>query len=136
MVRLHRRWQESGRHRWRPGGALGTGATLALAHVNTSGQHIALWLDGDAPSLSWGRSTDYPYQEGSFFGNIFASSPKAYFCNGKDFYQGAVPGRLGTAKSSSPYTNPFGDGTYCRDFCEAADYPDGNDGYKSCKGRP
>jgi len=48
-----------------------------LAHVNTSGKHIALWLDGEAPSLGYGRSADYPFQEGSFFGNIFSSTPKA-----------------------------------------------------------
>ena len=126
---------------WRPPGSTGPAtdcqelvSACVLAHVNTSGQHIALWLDGDAPSLGWGRSTDYPYQEGSFFGNIFASSPKAYFCNGKDFDQGTVPGRLGTNQCSSPYTNPFGDGKYCRDYCTAADFPYGNDGYKACNG--
>src|SRR5581483_5655457 len=54
-----------------------------LAHVNTSGQHITLWLDGDSSAIGWGRSTDYPYQEGSFFGNIFVSPPTAYYCNGK-----------------------------------------------------
>jgi hypothetical protein len=105
-----------------------------LAHVNTSGKNIKLWLDGDNSALGWGRSTDYPYQEGSFFGNIFTNPPKAYFCNGKDFDQGAVPGRLGVGTSGAPYTNPFGNGAYCRDKCQAADYPNNNDGYKSCYG--
>src|SRR5215831_4848493 len=52
-----------------------------LAHVNTSGQHIALWLDSNNPAIGYGRNNLFPYQEGSFFGNIFASPPQAYFCN-------------------------------------------------------
>ena len=51
-------------------------SACVLAHVNTTGKHIQLWLDSDAPSIGWGRSTDYPYQEGSFFGNIFESPPR------------------------------------------------------------
>jgi len=105
-----------------------------LAHVNTSGKNIKLWLDGDSAALGWGRSTDYPYQEGSFFGNIFTSPPKAYFCNGKDFDQGIVPGRLGANQVGSPYLNPFGPGAYCKDHCTAADAPNNNDGYKACLG--
>jgi hypothetical protein len=109
-------------------------SACVLAHVNTSGKHIALWLDGDG-ALGYGRSTDYPYQEGSFFGNIFSSTPQAYFCNGKDFDQGAVPGRLGVGgNTSAPYTNPFGSGAYCKDRCAAADFPYGSDGYKACNG--
>ena len=63
-------------------------SACVLAHVNTTGQHIQLWLDSDVPSIGWGRSTDYPYQEGSFFGNIFESPPKAYYCDGKDLQSG------------------------------------------------
>ena len=69
-----------------------------LAHVNTSGQHIALWLDGNNTAIGYGRNNLFPYQEGSFFGNIFASPPQAYFCNGKDFELGVVPGRLGVGQ--------------------------------------
>jgi hypothetical protein len=105
-----------------------------LAHVNTTGKHIDLWLDGDSPAVGWGRSASYPYQEGSFFGNVFVSPPKAYFCNGKDFNQAVVPGRLGAGQSGAPYTNPFGGGAYCKDHCAAADYPSSGDGYKACAG--
>jgi hypothetical protein len=100
--------------------------------VNTSGQHIALWLNGSDAGLGWGQSSSYPYQEGSFFGNIFSSTPKAYFCNGKDFDLGVVPGRLGASQSGSPYSDPFGSGAACASNCIAPDAPYNNDGYKSC----
>ena len=96
--------------------------------MNTSGQHVALWLDGDNAALGWGRSTNYPYQEGSFFGNIFVDPPQSFYCNGKDFDIGLVPGRLG-AGSGAIYKNPYASGTtYCKDYCSAQ----GGDGYKSC----
>jgi hypothetical protein len=98
-----------------------------LAHVNTSGQHIALWLDGDNSAMGWGQSGDYPYQEGSFFGNIFVSPPAPYYCNGKDFDQGVVAGRLG-ANSGAPYINPYGSTQLCSTFCSAH----GSDGFNSC----
>jgi hypothetical protein len=103
-----------------------------LAHVNTSGQNVSVWLDGDSSAIGWGRNSNFPYQEGSFFGNIFASPPQAYYCNGKDFDQGVVPGRLGVGQPGSPYVNPFGGSAYCKDRCVAADYPNNNDGYKAC----
>ena len=109
-------------------------SACVLAHVNTTGKNIDLWIDGDSPAIGWGRSSNHPYQEGSFFGNIFESPPKAYFCNGKDHNHGVVPGRLGNGKNGAPYQNPFGDGAYCKDRCTAADYPNSGDGYKACNG--
>jgi len=35
-----------------------------LAHVNTSGVHIPLWLDGDSTAIGWNLDSDYPYEEG------------------------------------------------------------------------
>ena len=105
-----------------------------LAHVNTSGQHVGLWLDGGSPAIGWGRNTSYPYQEGSFFGNIFVSPPQAYFCNGKDFELGVVPGRLGVGQSGAPYVNPFPDAGYCQDHCTAAPASHLGDGYQACNG--
>jgi hypothetical protein len=102
-----------------------------LAHVNTSGEHIPLWLDSDSSAIGWGQSTSYPYQEGSFFGNIFVSPPTALYCNGKDFDKGLVPGRLGANTANAPYKNPSST-TYCKDYCVAADGSASNDGYKSC----
>jgi len=98
-----------------------------LAHVNASGVHIPLWLDGNLPGIQWGSSADYPYQEGGFFGNIFSSPPKAFYCDGADFQHGTVPGRLG-ATSSSIYTNPFGTSGFCGGPCQSH----GTDGFTSC----
>jgi hypothetical protein len=104
-----------------------------LAHVNTTGQHIALWLDGDSPAMGWGQSPSFPYQEGSFYGNIFISPPKAYYCNGKDFDQGMVPGRLGTGQNDAPYVNPLGySGAQCRNYCTPVNYA--GDGWSRCPG--
>ena len=106
-----------------------------LAHVNTSGAHIPLWLDGDSSAIGWGLDPAYPYEEGSFFGNIFVSPPVAYYCNGKDFDVGVVPGRLGAGLGDAPYVDPLtSPGGYCRDICTPADIPYQNDGYKACIG--
>src|SRR5262249_35601103 len=100
-----------------------------LAHVNTSGQHIAVWLDNDSPAIGWGQNSNYPYQEGSFFGDIFVSPPAAYFCNRKDFDNGVVAGRLGATQGGAPYMNPYGySGAMCNPFCAAH----GTDGFNSC----
>jgi len=107
-------------------------SACVLAHVNTSGQHIALWLDGDAPALGWGTSTDYPFQEGSFFGNIFTSPPQAYFCDGKDHALGVVPGRLGADQPGSPYTNPLGKDMLCQYRCTATGGSANKDGFTNC----
>ena len=103
-----------------------------LAHVNTSGQHISIWLDSEG-AIGYGQSTDFPYQEGSFFGNIFISPPVANYCNGKDFDSATVPGRLGVGQSGAPYTNPFGGNSQCSGYCVAAASPYAADGYKQCQ---
>jgi len=97
-----------------------------MAHVNTSGVHIPIWLDSEG-AIGWGQSTSFPYQEGSFFGNIFVSPPVAQYCNGKDFDSATVPGRLG-ANSNAPYTDPFGSPGPCAGYCTAY----GTDGYTKC----
>ena len=105
-----------------------------LAHVNTSGQHISLWLDSASPAIGWGRDANFPYQEGTFYGNIFQSPPKAYYCDGQDHAFGVVPGRLGANQTNSPYTNPLGKDVLCKDRCTAAGGTNGNDGFSSCPG--
>jgi hypothetical protein len=97
-----------------------------LAHVNTSGVHIPIWLDSEG-AIGWGQSSSYPYQEGSFFGNIFVSPPVAQYCNGKDFDSATVPGRLG-ANANAPYRDPFGTPGPCAGYCTAH----GTDGYDKC----
>jgi hypothetical protein len=105
-----------------------------MAHVNTSGVHIPIWLDSEG-AIGWGQSTSYPYQEGSFFGNVFVSPPVARFCNGKDFDSATVPGRLG-ANANAPYTDPFGTPGPCAGFCTASSSSTNGvaDGYASCQG--
>ena len=106
-----------------------------LAHVNTSGVHIPIWLDSEG-AIGWGQSTSYPFQEGSFFGNIFVNPPKGYFCSGKDFGSGTVPGRLGVGQSNAPYYDPFGTPGLCAPSCTASSSTTNGvaDGYSSCYG--
>jgi hypothetical protein len=106
-----------------------------LAHVNTTGRHIPLWIVGDSQAIGWGQSPDFPYQEGSFFGNIFTSPPTAFYCNGQDFDQGVVPGRLGANQIDAPYVNPWASvGGACKSYCTPQDIPNQNDGFKACYG--
>jgi len=113
-------------------------SACVLAHVNTSGQHIALMLDGTDAALGWGRNTAYPYQEGSFFGNIFTTTlvnqkMPAFFCNGTDFDSGVVPGRLGATQSGAPYINPQGPTGLCVTSCSQGGGANNNDGYTVCR---
>ncbi len=109
-----------------------------MAHVNTAGVHIPLWLDSPATSIGWGQSATYPNQEGTFFGNIFAPAAsgkvEAFYCNGPAWDRSVVPGRLGAYQKNAPYTNPFGADAKCAANCTAASSPNQNDGFASCKG--
>jgi hypothetical protein len=91
-------------------------------------------LDGADPALGWGRSASHPYQEGSFFGNIFLPTPVANYCNGRDFDFGVVPGRLGADQPGAPYTNPNGPTAMCTSLCAAAGGAANNDGFSVCYG--
>jgi hypothetical protein len=104
-----------------------------LAHINTSGQHIAIYLDGQAP-VGWGRDPSYPVQEGTFLGDIFTSPPTARYCGGRGYGSNVVAGRIGANQNGAPYTvltNPSTGSTRCDDTC-AMD-PSG-DGYTNCAG--
>jgi len=103
-----------------------------MAHVNTTGKHVALWLDGTSPAIGWGRNNSYPMQESAFFGNIFTSPPHAYFCNGFDWDRGPAAGRIGANQAGSPYTNPFGTNQLCQYHCSRAGYL--GQEYGSCDG--
>jgi Ricin-type beta-trefoil lectin domain-like len=99
-----------------------------MAHLNTAGIHIPLWLDADPSKtkVGWGTSTSYPKQEGSFFGNIMTTglighgtvaAPKGYYCDGAGFTGGAsgvAAGRINAGGTNVPYSNPFGDGVLCK----------------------
>src|SRR6185436_7405222 len=106
-----------------------------LAHVNTSGKHIPIWLDSES-AIGWGQDTSYPYQEGSFFGNVFVNPPKGYYCGGKDFDAGTVPGRIGAGQSYAPYYDPFGTPGPCAPSCTASSATTNGvaDGFSTCYG--
>jgi hypothetical protein len=65
--------------------------------------------------------------ESAFFGNIFTSPPKAYYCNGPDYDRAPVEGRIGAEQASTPFRNPYGGSGLCNDNCSS-----NADGYTSC----
>jgi hypothetical protein len=118
-------------------------SSCMLAHINTAGVHVPLWVVSQDPSVGWKLNPLFPNQEGSFFGNIFVlgahgTDPKrvaAYYCNGIDYKQDVVPGRIGANQVNAPYVDPFGGGKgYCKDYCTAADSPYASSGFKACAG--
>jgi hypothetical protein len=109
-----------------------------LAHVNTAGIHVPIWIVGQNTYLGWGQSSSYPNQEGTFFGNIFttneAGHTDAYYCEGPGFDKTVVDGRLGSNQVGAPYRDTF-TGGYCNyNGCLASDIMTNNvpDGYKVC----
>src|SRR5499427_3391517 len=109
-----------------------------MAHVNTAGVHIPIWIDSDPEmhGAGWGTNPAYPTQEGSFMGNLFTSPPIAYYCHGRDWDKSVVPGRLGANQGDTPYQQIPGAPDLCQDFCTPSDsYTNGEpDGYKACWG--
>ena len=108
-----------------------------LAHVNTTGTNLAIWLVGDPakqPQIGWGRNSTYPNQEGAFFGNIFTSPPTANYCGGRNIAAAQVAGRIGANVSGAPYTDPWGPSGQCVDHCTTPPSPDTQNGFKSCNG--
>jgi hypothetical protein len=105
-----------------------------LALVNTTGDHYPLWLVAQNPAIGWGLDPTFPFQEGAFFGDIFTSEPYAFYCGGRDLGVSPLPGRIGSAQVSPPYTNAYGTKARCLPTCVAADYPRQNEGVKACSG--
>ena len=75
-------------------------SSCMLAHVNTTGVHIPLWLVSPLSSIGWGLNPQYPNREGSFFGNIMLTNATsgvvdAFYCNGPGFSTDTVPTRIG-----------------------------------------
>ena len=100
-----------------------------LAHVNNSGQHISIWMVGPDPAVGWESSPLYPYQEGAYFGNIFAAPWQGYYCAGNDMASGEVPGRLGSPLASNVYVDKYGAGGLCK---QPAACTVTNSGYTNC----
>ncbi|MEA2700058.1 MAG: hypothetical protein QOI66_4329, partial [Myxococcales bacterium] len=104
-----------------------------MAHINTAGVHIPLWMDSPLTAIGWGQNPQYPNREGTFFGNIFttnsAGTIDAFYCNGPGWNKDVVPGRLGANQADAPYANPFISGTNPNGYCLpcASSRPDGPD---------
>jgi hypothetical protein len=111
-----------------------------LAHVNNSGMHVGIWLVGPDSGIGWGTSPDFPYQEGTYFGNLFANNMPGNYCAGKNLAAGDAKGRLGNPFGNNGVimNSPYGwqyDGasgqnvpSYCAGFCTAQ-----NEGFSSCQ---
>jgi hypothetical protein len=116
-----------------------------MAHVNTSGVHVPLWIVAQNTAVGWGQNVEFPNQEGAFFGNVFTlgahgTDPKkapAYYCTGSKYNVNPPQGRIGSTQTNPPYVNPFGS-TYASCAtnynCATADYPSQADGFKACYG--
>jgi hypothetical protein len=105
-----------------------------LAFENTTGVHVPIWMAAEHPAIGFGLSPDYPHQEGSFFGNIFASNPLEYYCGGRDYSVAPVSGRIGSSNADTSYSDLYGSGGLCKPHCTGSDYPHVGDGYKACSG--
>jgi hypothetical protein len=113
-----------------------------LAHVNTSGLHIPLWIVAEDTAVGWGQDPEFPNQEASFFGNVFMRGAHGtdptkvpmYYCTGAKWNVSPPTGRIGSSQTNPPYVDPWGTNASCLNRCAAADYPHGGDGYKACNG--
>jgi hypothetical protein len=103
-----------------------------LAHVNTTGVHIPLWMVSPMTAIGWGQSSWYPTREGTFFGNIFTpdatGTVRAHYCTAPSVASNTVPGRLGATQSSTPYTDPYAAPGVCDSSCTMF----GSDGPSAC----
>jgi hypothetical protein len=111
---------------WREGkcdGACQEKVSSCLAALtNQTGDHVNVTLMSAAPSLTDIMSASendlpYPFQEGAFFGNVFAG--QAYVCRGRDADKGAQLKRfcaLAPALCSGIAT--FADAGSCADSCQ------------------
>ena len=113
-------------------------SSCMLAHVNTAGIHVPIWIVGQNANLGWGQSATYPNQEGTFFGNIFSPNNvghiDAYYCEGPGFNKSVVDGRIGSNQVGAPYRDLFASG-YCHiNGCVPSDAKTAtvSDGYKAC----
>ena len=120
------------------GDCLRWNSACLLAHVNTAGIHVPIWIVGQNAGLGWGQSTSYPNQEGTFFGNIFTTNEvghtDAYYCEGPGFNKSVVDGRIGSNQAGAPYRDMFASG-YCNiNGCMPSDIMTNgvSDGYKVC----
>src|SRR4029077_5793924 len=106
-------------------------SACVMAHLNTAGIHIPIWLDADnqTTKIGWGVDlTNYPYQEGTFFGNILITghynhadynAPVGFYCDGDGFASGSSgvgAGRIGDSATAA-YSNPWSGNPLCKNNC-------------------
>jgi hypothetical protein len=110
-----------------------------LAHVNTAGIHVPIWVVSGNAAMGWGQDPAYPNQEGTFFGDIFNANNigelDAYYCDGTGFDKDVVAGRIGSNQVGAPYRNMYAS-KYCKtNACIPSDQKTADnvsDGYKQC----
>lgn len=78
-------------------------SSCLMAHINTTGQNVDLFLTGEAP-VGWGRDTRYSMQEGTFMGDLFTSPPVGKYCTGRGYGANVVAGRIGANQTGTPYS--------------------------------
>jgi hypothetical protein len=85
-------------------------SSAMLAHVNNSGLHVGIWLVGPDAGIGWGSSPNFPFQEGTYFGNLFAQNIPGNYCTGKNMAAGDAKGRLGSpfGNNSAIMNAPYG----------------------------
>ena len=95
-----------------------------MAHVNSSGTHIPLWMVSPDMSIGWGTSPAFPTREGTFFGQLMLTNAEnnidAYYCDGPGTDQNVVPGRLGANQGSVLYANAFPKSMGMDGLCDTA----------------
>jgi F5/8 type C domain len=105
-------------------------SSCLMAHINTAGVHIPLWMTSPDSAIGWGQSPSYPNREGTFFGQLMLLNAKnnldAYYCNGPGEDTSVVPGRLGSLQGSVPYSNAYPTtGGDCNSHCNMQSSGDG-----------
>jgi hypothetical protein len=89
-----------------------------MAFTNGDGVHVDIEMS--APFVL-GTDHTYPYQEASFYGNLFTDPPQAYYCVGKDFAQSGLKITLLEERSCQGYNERDGKCPYKRvGYCEDA----------------
>jgi hypothetical protein len=108
-----------------------------LAHVNTAGEQLSLWVVADErrqPQIGWGLDPAFPHQEGAYFGNLFHRPLAMHYCAGRDVDANPVPGRIGWGGDVRPYLNPWGADAACASHCVPAAGELGDSGFVACHG--
>jgi hypothetical protein len=88
-----------------------------MAHVNADGRRILVSFRGSAGGLSSGSTerSNYPKEEGAFFGNVMAGGAKKYACRGP--YASYSASNYGRRCANNPSLCGFNDRGSCSSVC-------------------